>query len=169
MEKVAPENYDKNDKIPKSVRENGVIISYTIRGTSCEYTHTMVLSKIQLKELDEERERSSDRKPQINVTQQKVTTKYTQHLSKQPKHKAQTKQNDSQITNFKNFRKISIFLSLSRKSVYTNSYKVDLKMAHYPGATIKSTPSWDQKVFGFWKKWHPKIMTRMTKFRCLYK
>ncbi len=31
--------------------------------------------KIQLKELDEERERSSERKPQINVTQQKVTTK----------------------------------------------------------------------------------------------
>ncbi len=31
--------------------------------------------KNQLKELDEERERSSERKPQINVTQQKVTTK----------------------------------------------------------------------------------------------
>ena len=176
MEKVAPENYDKNDKIPKACTSKwGNNQLHHTRDKLCVHTHHGP-HKNQLKELDEERERSSDRKPQINVTQQKVTTKYTQHLSKSMRkqklgiqHIENKEQNLEFFTDKSKHRKITIFLSLSRKSVYTNAYKIDLKSSNYPGVKVKSTLSWDQKVLHFSKKWHPKIMTRMTNFDFLYK
>ncbi len=105
MEKVAPENYDKNDKIAfHCTSKLGNNQLHHTRDKLCVHTHHGP-HKNQLKELDEERERSSDRKPQINVTQQKVTTKYTQHLSKDPNTKRKQRQTTRKIQNFQNSEK----------------------------------------------------------------